>query len=215
MQHPAPHRTGRTAGTSALVAANLTEVRLAGRGGQGVVTAGELLGEAALRSGRHAQSLPTFGPERRGALAQCTLRVSDQPILLKCSSARPSVLVCLDPTIWRYAPITLGLREDAVLVVNTTQAADELEAALRSCAFVSGVKLERFTVHTLDATGIALDAIGRPISNTTMLGALAGATNLIGLADIEGVLRERFGAAGEANVKAARAGFEAIGGGSA
>lgn len=212
MQPHSPRATVGAPGTSALAAA-LIEVRLAGRGGQGVVTAGELLGEAVLRSGRHAQSLPTFGPERRGALAQCTLRASDQPILLKCSTARPSVLVCLDPTIWRYAPITLGLREDAVLLVNTTQATDELHAALRSCTFVSGVKLERFTVHTLDATGIALDVLGRPISNTAMLGALAGATDVIQLADIEGVLRERFGAAGEANVAAARAGFEAVGGG--
>ena len=207
-----PHSSRRAPGAS-LLASALTEARLAGRGGQGVVTAGELLGTAVLRSGRHAQSLPTFGPERRGALAQCTLRVSDQPIRLKCSTARPSVLVCLDPTIWRHAPITLGLREGAVLVVNTKQDAGALESELRSGRFPSTLPVEHCTVHTLDATGIALEAIGRPISNTAMLGAVAGVTGLVGLADLEDVLRERFGPKGEANVAAARAAFEAVGGG--
>ncbi len=210
MQPHVPRRTDRAGGVSAVA---LEEVRLAGRGGQGVVTAGELLGEAVLSSGRHAQSLPTFGPERRGALAQCTLRVSDQPILLKCSSARPSVVVCLDPTIWRYAPITLGVQEDAVVIVNTTQSPAKLEEALRSGRFLSELTLERFTVYTLDATGIAMEAIGRPISNTAMLGAVAAATDVIGLDDVETVLRARFGPAGEANVVAARSGFDAVGGG--
>ena len=197
---PAPGRSGSA----------LTEMRFAGRGGQGVITAGELLGTAVLRSGRHAQSLPTFGPERRGALAQCTLRVADEPIQLKCSSASPSVLVCLDPTIWRYAPITLGLQEDAILVVNTKQSAVSLEAELRSGRFVSTLEVERCSVSTLDATGIALDTLGRPISNTAMLGAVAGATNVVGLEDLDCVLRERFGAAGEINVTAAHAAFRGV-----
>lgn len=215
MQAHVPRRTGRAEGAPAPVSPSLTEMRLAGRGGQGVVTAGELLGEAALSGGRHAQSLPTFGPERRGALAQCTLRVSEAPIRLKCSSARPSVLVCLDPTIWRYAPITLGLQEDALLIFNTTQSADALEQGLRSGRFVSTLALERFTVRTLDATGIALETIGRPISNTAMIGAVAGATDVVRFDDVETALRARFGPAGEANVAAARAGCEAVGGGCA
>ena len=214
MQAQTPRRHGRAPGAPVLATA-LTEIRLAGRGGQGVVTAGELLGEAALRSGRHAQSLPTFGPERRGALAQCTLRIAAEPILLKCSSARPRVLVCLDPTIWRYAPITLGLEEEAILVFNTKQSREDLETALCSCRFVSGVQLERFTLHTLDATGIALEALGRPISNTAMLGAIAAATDVVALDDIEAILHARFGDGGEANVAAARAGFEAVAGGGA
>lgn len=207
MQPQSPSRAARAPGMSNSA---LTEMRFAGRGGQGVITAGELLGTAVLHSGRHAQSLPTFGPERRGALAQCTLRVAGEPILLKCSSASPSVLVCLDPTIWRYAPITLGLQEDAILIVNTKRSAAVLEEALRSCRFVSTLALERCTVHTLDATGIALDTIGRPISNTAMLGAVAGATDIVELEDLGSVLRERFGAAGEANVTAAHAAFVSV-----
>ncbi len=205
-----PAGTPRSATGSPALTPLLLETRLAGRGGQGVVTAGELLGEAALLSGRHAQSLPTFGPERRGALAQCTLRISDAPIRLKCSTAQPSLLVCLDPTIWRHAPITLGLREDAVVLINTTQGADEVESALRSGRFPSHVRCERLTVRTLDATGIAMEALGRTIANTTMLGALVGAADVVGFGDLEVVLRKRFGAAGDANVAAARAGFQAV-----
>ncbi len=210
---PQPRRTGHAPGAPTASPA-LLEIRLAGRGGQGVVTAGELLGEAVLESGRHAQSLPTFGPERRGALAQCTLRVSDAPIQLKCSTASPRVLACLDPTIWRHAPITLGLKEGAQLIFNTIAPAEDVEAALRSRQFASALMLGQCTVHTLDATGIALEALGRPISNTAMLGAIAGATGVVELAAIEAVLRGRFGPAGDANVAAARAGFEAVGGGS-
>ena len=209
---PQPRRTGQ-APVAPSASAALLEIRLAGRGGQGIVTAGEILGEAVLEGGRHAQSLPTFGPERRGALAQCTLRVSDAPIQLKCSTASPRVLVCLDPTIWRHAPITLGLREDAQLIFNTIAPADDVETALRSRSYVSSLTLERFSVHTLDATGIALEAIGRPISNTAMLGAVAGVTGVVERDAIEAVLRARFGPAGDANVAAARAGFEAVTGG--
>jgi pyruvate ferredoxin oxidoreductase gamma subunit len=199
----------RVRGPSALAAA-VKEVRLVGRGGQGIVTAGELVGEAVILGGRHAQALPTFGPERRGAMAASTLRVCDAPILLKCSTASPRMLVCLDPTIWRHAPVTLGLQAGAALVVNTTMAPDDLERELRSGAFPSRLDAPECTVHTLDATGIALRTLGRPISNTTMLGAMAGASDIVTLAEIEDVLRRRFGAQGEANVAAARAGYEAV-----
>ena len=100
---------------------DLLEIRIAGRGGQGVVTAGELAGSAVLSEGRHAQVLPTFGPERRGALATSTLRVSDRSIHRKYAAARPGVVAVLDPTIWRHANVALGVREGALLLFNTTR----------------------------------------------------------------------------------------------
>ena len=192
------------------VAARLTETRIVGRGGQGVVTAGELLGEAVTLGGRHAQAVPTFGPERRGALAACTVRVSDVPILLKCSTAQPALLLCLDPSVWRHAPVTLGLRDGAVLVFNTAMPASELEHELRSGRFPSRLGDGDYTVHTLDATGIAMRTLGRPISNTTMLGALTASSDLVGLREVEGILHRRFGVRGSANVEAARAGYAAV-----
>ena len=179
------------------------EVRLVGRGGQGVVTAGELLGKAALLDGHQAQSIPTFGPERRGALAQATLRIDDEEILLKCSTAQPDALLVLDPTIWQHANVSLGLAHGATLVFNSALTPDALNEQLR--AGPSCPSHDDYAVCTVDATGIAMRTLGRPITNTAMMGALAEATGIIGMGAVEDVLRERFGARGEANVDAARA----------
>ena len=106
------------------------EIKLAGRGGQGIVTAGDLLGRAAVLEGKFAQSIPTFGPERRGALSSCTLRISEAEILLKCSSTRPHVLLVLDPTIWHHFNVLLGLESGGTMVFNTASSPEEVQAEL-------------------------------------------------------------------------------------
>jgi pyruvate ferredoxin oxidoreductase gamma subunit len=185
----------------------LREVRLVGRGGTGVVTAGELLGRAAVREGLRAQAIPTFGPERRGALCSCTLRVGPDEILLRCAAARPDVLLILDPTIWHHAPVTLVMAEEGDLIFNAPVPADELAEQLRAGHHGPPVDLDRRRVHAVDATGIALKELGRAITNTTMMGALAGATGMLTMESIEAVLEQRFGAAAAANIEAARAGY--------
>ncbi len=186
------------------LAGGLREIRLIGRGGQGVVTAGELLGGAVVNEGRHAQSLPTFGPERRGALCSAMLRISDEPILLKCTSARPDVLLIMDPTIWHHANVLLGVGEGATLIFNSAQAPEAIEAELRSGRHGYKLGLQNYRVLTVDGTSIALRCLGRPIPNTAMMGALAGATGLIGQEAIEASLRRRFGARADVNIEAAR-----------
>lgn len=178
--------------------AELHEIRLVGRGGTGVVTAGEVLGKAAVTEGCWAQSIPTFGPERRGALSSCTLRISGEEILLKCGPIRPDVLLVIDRTIWRHAPVTGGLAEGASLVFNTSAAPEELVDDLR-------LDVEAFELYTVDANGIALEFLGRAITNTAMMGALSGATQLLGMESISGAIRERFGAAADSNIAAAEA----------
>lgn len=178
---------------------DLSEIRLVGRGGAGVVTAGELLGKAAVVEGGWAQAIPAFGPERRGALCMSTVRVSETPILLKCAASRPGVLLVLDPTIWRHAPVTGGLADGAALLFNTPAAPAELEAELQ-------LDCRNPRVYTVDATGIAMEILSRPITNTTMLGALVQATGLVRPESLEQVLAERFGKAAPENILAARAG---------
>jgi 2-oxoacid:acceptor oxidoreductase gamma subunit (pyruvate/2-ketoisovalerate family) len=180
------------------------EIRLVGRGGQGVVTAGDLLGKAAVLEGRHAQSIPTFGPERRGALSSCTLRISEEEILLKCSSTRPHVLVVLDPTIWHHFNVLLGLGSGGILVFNTASSPAEIQAELTDGRHGCRPPVSDYTLYTVDATGIALEVLKRPITNTSMMGALSGATGLVGMDPIEQVLTERFGKNGPMNVEAAR-----------
>jgi pyruvate ferredoxin oxidoreductase gamma subunit len=188
----------------------LYEIRLMGRGGGGIVTAGDLLGQAALREGRFAQSMPTFGPERRGALSACTLRIGAEEILLKCSTAQPSILAVLDPTIWHHAPVTLGLKEGATLLFNTRMTPEEVEADLRAARYGYPLPVQTCTVITVDATKIALEHLGRAITNTTMMGALSGATDIVSMASIEAVLEERFGDRAADNIAAAHAGRDGL-----
>jgi len=173
----------------------MTEVRLVGRGGQGIVTAGDVAGRAAVGEGRWAQSMPTFGPERRGALTQSTLRIADEPIRLKCTASNPSVVLVIDPTIWRHVDVTRGLDADAIVIVNTPRSAQSVRDELQA---------PQARVYTVDATSIAMDALGRPIPNTAMLGALVRVTQAVGMPALEAALQERFGTAGDANVTAAR-----------
>ncbi|MCB9558500.1 MAG: 2-oxoacid:acceptor oxidoreductase family protein [Deltaproteobacteria bacterium] len=185
----------------------LTEVRLVGRGGQGVVTAGELLGAAALAGGANAQAIPTFGPERRGALSSCVVRVSPEEILLKHSVARPDILLCLDPTIWQVNDVRQGLADDATLIFNSNQSQESLRSALDERGFFAS---NGATVFVLDATAIALEQLGKPITNTAMLGAIAGATGLISLDALGACYRERFGPRAEVNLACARAAAERL-----
>jgi pyruvate ferredoxin oxidoreductase gamma subunit len=179
-------------------------VRLVGRGGQGVVTAGDLLGKAAVEGGRWAQSIPTFGPERRGALSLATLRIDDDEILLKCTASQPDVVLVLDPTIWHFANVLLGLREGATLIFNTPRSPAEIDRDLREARFGYRAPTRHFRVMTVDATDIALSTIGRAITNTAMMGAFAGATGILDMAAVERVLNERFGEKAAVNIDAAR-----------
>lgn len=181
------------------------EVRLVGRGGQGVVTAGDLLGKAAVREGRFAQSLPSFGPERRGALCLSTLRLADAEILVRMSSVSPDVVLILDPTVWRFSNVFAGLDPGGTIILNTSSSPAALLSELRSGTLAYAFDPGRRSIHTVDATRIAKEVLGKPITNTAMMGAFAGVTGLVGLEAIEAVFEERFGAKAGANLDAARA----------
>ncbi len=217
------------------------EIRLVGRGGQGVVTAGEVIGTAALREGRWAQSMPTFGPERRGALCTATLRIGDDELLLKCAAAQPAVVLVLDPSIWKLVNVMSGLRSDAVLIFNSSKPPETIAEALVDLGQVDGrrakplyrivrrsgavmiwselvddtgaegrLSVDGLTIHTVDATGIALETLGKPITNTAMIGAYVGATGVLSMEAVEAALHQRFGAQAERNIEAARSAHAAV-----
>lgn len=186
------------------------EVRLAGRGGQGVVTAGELLGRAVVAEGRFAQAIPTFGPERRGALSSCTVRISDGEILLKFAAAAPDVLLVLDPTIWHVANVTLGVADDGILLFNSPRTPEEVEEDLRSGRYGYRLTAANARVMTVDATGIGLEHLGRPITNTALMGALTAAWDVVSFDAVERVIRDHFGERAEPNLRAARAGRDGL-----
>jgi len=161
----------------------LKEIRWHGRGGQGVWTASELLAKAAIHEGKYIQSFPEFGPERMGAPVSAYTRISDKPINLHCAIYTPDVAVVLDPTLFKTVPVDEGLPEDGILIVNTRESPTEVRKQLN----LAGRK-----VWTVPATDIAVKTLGKPVTNTAMLGAVARASGIIDLESIEKAVKERF-----------------------
>jgi len=159
------------------------EVRWHGRGGQGAWTASEILAKAAVHEGKYIQSFPEFGPERMGAPLRAFTRISDEPISMHCAIYTPDVVAVLDPTLLKTISVTEGLDEDGILVVNTREHPAELRKQL---------KLTERKMWTVPATDIAVKILGRPITNTAMLGAVARATGIVDLKSIEKIIREEF-----------------------
>lgn len=181
------------------------EIKLHGRGGQGIVTAGELLARAAVIEGAYAQSIPSFGAERRGGPSTSSLRISGEPILLKCDTKRPATVGVFDPTIWRFVNVLAGAGDGVQLLFNTPRTPAEIEQELLAGALPYKLTLGRYAIHTVDATGIAIKHLGRPITNTAMMGALSTATGVVKMASVLAVIRERFPKAQAQNVAACEA----------
>ncbi|MFQ5987474.1 MAG: 2-oxoacid:acceptor oxidoreductase family protein [Dehalococcoidia bacterium] len=164
---------------------DITEIRWHGRGGQGVVTASELLAEAVLEEGKHFQAFPDYGPERMGAPIRAYTRLSSSPIRQHCQITEPDAVVVLDPTLIGVVDFTEGLKDQGVLVVNTRLSPIELRRKL---------EFDKGKVFAVDATRIALDTIGRNIPNMPMIGALLRASEVVDKEGIYHEIRNRLGA---------------------
>lgn len=163
----------------------LYEIRWHGRGGQGAITAAKLLAQAAYLDGyQGVTAAPSFGAERRGAPVSASTRISLEPVMVMSQVAEPDVVVVLDPTLLRYDDVTSGLRRGGWLVVNSQQNPKELRLN------------NTFNIATADATRICrelgLIVAGLTIVNTAILGAFVHATEMVTLASVEKVIRERF-----------------------
>ncbi|MFH1151169.1 MAG: pyruvate ferredoxin oxidoreductase subunit gamma [Actinomycetota bacterium] len=177
----------------------MKEIRIHGRGGQGNVTLGEFLAEAAFASGLYAQAFPMFGSERHGAPVTAYVRISDRPIRLRSQVYEPDYLIVQDESLFAGNDLTSGLKEGALVVVNTSGPVEDL--AVR----------EGFRVVGVPATELALAVVGKPIINTIMVGAFAGASGEIEMDALEKSVRERYpGELGEKEIVAMRRAFEMV-----
>jgi pyruvate ferredoxin oxidoreductase gamma subunit len=177
-------------------------VRLHGRGGQGTVTAAEMLSVAAFTEGHHAQAFPTFGSERTGAPVTAFCRIDDRPVRLHEPITDPDALIVADPTLLHQVPLFAGLRAGGYLLMNTGR---DL-ALLGIEEVIDGLGAD----HVVDvpATELAREQLGRPLPNAALLGAFAALTGQVGLAAVLHAIRERFpGEVGEGNARAAHAAF--------
>jgi len=179
------------------------EIRIHGRGGQGVVTGAELLSVAAFDEGKHAQAFPSFGSERMGAPVVSFCRIDEREIRLRDPILEPDALIIQDPTLLHSVDVFAGLKPDGYIVINSTRSLAELGIA----NFV-----DRFPPHHichLGATELALRHVGRPVPNAALLGGFAATTGQLSLAAVEKAIAEKFSTKiGAANIAAARDAYE-------
>lgn len=161
----------------------IVEIRWHGRGGQGVVTAGKLLADAALDAKLYFQAFPDYGPERMGAPIRAFTRLSETPITVHSKIVYPDIVMVLDPTVMGTVNVVEGLRENGMLLVNTPDSPEEIREKV---GFYTG------QVFTVNANAIAMEYFGRELTNTPMLGAFAKATELFTLEVLEQQIDHKF-----------------------
>ena len=178
--------------------AELLEVRWHGRGGLGAVTSAELVARAAISEGKYAQSFPSFGPERRGAPVLAFLRISDEFIRIRTEIYEPDIVVVLDPGLLRTVNVTSGLKDKGKIIINSRKSPDELQSEFGF----------NWPVAAVNATRIARETIGLPITNTAMIGALLKVTEVVKVDSVIEQLRERFGARAKGNIEAMKRAYK-------
>jgi len=182
----------------------MLQIRIHGRGGQGVVTAAELLSAAAFSEGKHAQAFPSFGSERTGAPVVSFCRIDDKPIRVREPVMHPDVIVIQDPTLLHQVDVFEGANQDALLVINSARPAADLGIS----DFTS--RLRPGAVLTVPATELAQENVGRPVPNAALLGGFAALSGAVSIESVAAAISGRFaGAVGQGNVAAARAAYSA------
>ncbi len=174
----------------------MLEVRFHGRGGQGAVTAANLLADAAFREDKDVQSFPFFGVERRGAPVTAFARMDNEPIRVKSQIYEPDVVVVLDNTLLDVVDVTDGLKDGGKVILNTEKDPEDIDLGVEN-------------LYTVDATGIALDELGKDISNTSILGAFSKSTGYVEIESVKEAIIDNFkDELGEKNAKAAERSYE-------
>ena len=181
------------------------QVRIHGRGGQGVVTAAEILSVAAFDEGRQAQAFPSFGSERMGAPVVSFCRIDDREIRTREPVMAPDAVIIQDVTLINQVDLFSGLSPVGYVLINTSRTFEELDLADLFTRF------PREHLVTCPATEIALASFGRPLPNAALLGAFAALTSQVTLSAVQVAIRDHFaGAVGERNAEAAAAAFDTV-----
>ncbi len=161
------------------------EIRWHGRGGQGTVTAAKVFADACLSGGRYVQAFPEYGPERAGAPLRAYNRISEKELRLHCPVTKPNIVVVVDATLLDSINIAEGAPDDAAFIINTAKDPKEIRAKIKA------KPTQR--VVTVDATKIAVDAIGRPMPNAPLIGTVTKVSGLLGLESVLEDVKKSFG----------------------
>ena len=182
------------------------QIRIHGRGGQGVVSAAELLSVAAFLEGRYAQAFPSFGSERMGAPVMAFCRIDDMPIRSREPVLAPDALIIQDATLLHQARLFEGVQAGGTILINSTRSFSDLGLS----SLTGGA--QHYRVCTVPATELAQRHVGRAVPNVPMLGALAAFTGVITVDSLIAAIRQKFPhAVAEKNAAAATAAFVLVG----
>jgi pyruvate ferredoxin oxidoreductase gamma subunit len=161
------------------------EIRWHGRGGQGTVTAAKVLADACLSGGGYVQAFPEYGPERAGAPIRAFNRISENVIRMYGPVLHPKVVSIADATLMDAVNVTEGAPDDAVFIVNTSKDPGEVRKKLKA--------KDSQKVFAVDATNIAIESFGRPLPNSSMLGAICRATGIVSMDTLLDNVKKSFG----------------------
>lgn len=179
----------------------MIQIRIHGRGGQGVVTAAELIAIAAFNDNKLAQAFPSFGVERTGAPIEAFARIDSKPIRTREHVYEPDILIIQDPTLIGTVDVTKGCDDETIVIINTSKPKNEIK-----------IDLPKDNIFNIDATKIALDTIGRNIVNTVILGAFAKATDIFSIESLEKAIKQKFASKGQEitnkNIKAVKLAYK-------
>ena len=162
------------------------QIRIHGRGGQGVVSGAEMLSVAAFLEGRHAQAFPSFGSERTGAPVMAFCRIDDRAIRLREPVLNPDALIIQDATLLHQVDLFNGLAKGGLVLLNSSRSPGELGLA--------GLEMgpQGYRIKTLPATELAIKLVGRPVPNAALLGGFAAVSGVLKLESVVAAIREKF-----------------------
>jgi pyruvate ferredoxin oxidoreductase gamma subunit len=187
------------------MAVTMLQIRIHGRGGQGVVTAAEMLSIAAFDQGAHAQAFPSFGSERTGAPVVSFCRIDDRPIRSREPISAPDALIIQDAHLLHQVDVFQGLKPEGYVLINSGRSVAELGVAEMAARLPVGRMI------TLPASEIALRHLGRPLPNAVLLGGFAALTGIITLAAVVEAIHTKFkGRVAEANAAAATEAYDTL-----
>jgi pyruvate ferredoxin oxidoreductase gamma subunit len=164
----------------------MLQVRIHGRGGQGVVSGAEMMSVAAFHEGRHAQAFPSFGSERMGAPVMAFCRIDDKEIRRREPVMQPDAVIIQDPTLLHQVDVFKGLHASGIVLINSTRSFDELGLGDFARDF------PRRRLFTLPATEIAVKHVGRSLPNVPLLAGFAAISGSIRLNSVVAAIRSKF-----------------------
>jgi len=183
---------------------DIVEIVFHGRGGQGAVTAANLIVAAALKDGnKGVQAFPFFGAERRGAPVRAFARISHNEIHLRSEIYNPDIVIVLDESLMDIVDVLKGLKKDGKILINTRKKPKDFDFS------------KKYKVATVDATGVALKneilVGGIPVINTPILGAVPKILNRVTLKSIQDTIRKKWKSdLADRNVKATKDAYDLV-----